>query len=451
MFSNTIPDRWLQGSLLHRIVGILRPWRQGSELIQYIDWIGATLVAVILGFSPFVSTSLIGVLLTACGGLWVLLTLSDDPQTETQPLNTPIHGWVFGFWVISLVATALSPVKMAALKGLIKLTLYLVFFAFTARLCRRPRIRSSLITIYLLISLPVSVYGIRQHFFRAEALATWVDPTSPAANVTRVYSYLGNPNLLAGYLLPAVALSLAAFWRWRGLFPRLLAAVMVTVNGACLVLTYSRGGWIGLVVALTVFGLLAVHWWSRSWSPFWQKWSLVLVLGGLLGMFLGAALFVPPVRDRVLTMFAGRSDSSNNFRINVWMGAVRIVQAYPIIGIGPGNSAFNKIYPLFMLQPKFSALSSYSVLLETAVETGLVGLTMFLGCLAVMCHQGWVQLQQIRMIASREGWWLIGAMAVVMGMMAHGAVDTVWYRPQVNTLWWFAVAIVASFYPHDSH
>jgi hypothetical protein len=24
-------------------------------------------------------------------------------------------------------------------------------------------------------------------------------------------------------------------------------------------------------------------------------------------------------------------------------------------------------------------------------------------------------------------------------------VDTVWYRPQVNSLWWFAIAIVASF------
>jgi putative inorganic carbon (HCO3(-)) transporter len=28
--------------------------------------------------------------------------------------------------------------------------------------------------------------------------------------------------------------------------------------------------------------------------------------------------------------------------------------------------------------------------------------------------------------------------------------DTVWYRPAVNTLWWFLVAIVASFVPEPS-
>jgi putative inorganic carbon (hco3(-)) transporter len=31
-------------------------------------------------------------------------------------------------------------------------------------------------------------------------------------------------------------------------------------------------------------------------------------------------------------------------------------------------------------------------------------------------------------------------------MMVMSLTDTVWYRPQVNTLWWMMVAIVASFY-----
>lgn len=52
--------------------------------------------------------------------------------------------------------------------------------------------------------------------FWAKALATWVDPESPLAKTTRVYSYLGNPNLLAGYLLPAVVLSVVALVAWQG-------------------------------------------------------------------------------------------------------------------------------------------------------------------------------------------------------------------------------------------
>jgi putative inorganic carbon (HCO3(-)) transporter len=30
--------------------------------------------------------------------------------------------------------------------------------------------------------------------------------------------------------------------------------------------------------------------------------------------------------------------------------------------------------------------------------------------------------------------------------MVHGLVYTVWYRPQVQLLWWLAIAIISSFY-----
>jgi putative inorganic carbon (HCO3(-)) transporter len=62
--------------------------------------------------------------------------------------------------------------------------------------------------------------------FGAAALATWVDPESPFSKTTRVYSYLGNPNLLAGYLLPAVSLSLVAVFVWRSWSNKALALTM---------------------------------------------------------------------------------------------------------------------------------------------------------------------------------------------------------------------------------
>jgi putative inorganic carbon (HCO3(-)) transporter len=44
-----------------------------------------------------------------------------------------------------------------------------------------------------------------------------------------------------------------------------------------------------------------------------------------------AVLFVQPVRDRVFSMFAGRGDSSNNFRINVWFSVIQMIQDHPIL------------------------------------------------------------------------------------------------------------------------
>ncbi|HEY9298539.1 MAG TPA: putative bicarbonate transporter, IctB family, partial [Phormidium sp.] len=52
-------------------------------------------------------------------------------------------------------------------------------------------------------------------------------------------------------------------------------------------------------------------------------------------------------------------------------------------------------------------------------------------------------------LKSNHGFWLIGAIATLAGMMAQGFVDTVWYRPEVNMLWWLMVAIIASFYSNS--
>ncbi|MFN7658492.1 MAG: putative bicarbonate transporter, IctB family, partial [Dolichospermum sp.] len=106
---------------------------------------------------PFVSSTLIGLLLLACVGLWLLLTLSEEVTSANAASFTPIHLLVLLYWGIAAVATALSPVKKAALSDLQTLTLYLLLFALCARVLRRPRFRSWVITLYLHISLIVSV------------------------------------------------------------------------------------------------------------------------------------------------------------------------------------------------------------------------------------------------------------------------------------------------------
>lgn len=450
--SNLQVYQWRGASYLYHLVGLLRSWRRGSWLLQWSEPIGAVLVALVFALAPFVSNALTGVLLFAGAAFWVLLTLSDEavypPRERSQKLPlrvTPIHLLVLLYWSIATVATALSPVKKAAASGLVKLTLYMLFFALMARILRSSRIRSWITTVFLLVTLIVSVYGLRQWFFGADALATWVDPTSNSAKLTRVYSYLGNPNLLAGYLIPAVTLSLSAFFAWQRVLPKILALTMFIVNSACLVLTFSRGGWIGFVVCLFVFSVLLVYWFSVQLPAKWRRLAMPVVLGGSTGVILLAVMFVEPVRDRVWSIFAGREDSSNNFRMNVWSAVTEMIRDRPIIGIGPGNNAFNAIYPLYM-RPRFSALSAYSIFLEVAVETGLIGFTCFLWLLLVTFNQGVQQLHRLRALSDRDGFLLMGAISAMAGMLAHGFVDTVWYRPEVSTLWWLMVAIVASFY-----
>jgi putative inorganic carbon (hco3(-)) transporter len=433
-------------SYLHRsLVGLLSPWRQSSILLQWGDVIAAALLSLVYGLAPFVSTTLLGVLLIACGGFWLILTLSDDGTSINPSSFTPIHLLVLLYWVIAILATAFSPVKKAALSDLVTLSLYLLLFALCARVLRSSRLRSWLITLYIHVTLIVSVYGLRQWFFGATALATWVDPESPLSKTTRVYSYLGNPNLLAGYLVPAVVFSFVAIFAWQSWYKKALGLTAFIVNTACLVLTFSRGGWIGLVVSLLTVMALLIYWWSVEMPPFWRTWSLPIILGGLIGVLILAVILIEPVRLRVFSIFADRRDSSNNFRRNVWDAVFEMIRDRPILGIGPGHNAFNQIYPLYQ-RPRYSALSAYSVLLEIIVETGFVGFSCFLWLLIVTFNIGYLQMRRLRQLRSVEGFWLIGAIASMAGMLGHGTFDTVWFRPEVNSIWWLLVALIASYW-----
>ncbi|MGB5915874.1 MAG: IctB family putative bicarbonate transporter [Phormidesmis sp.] len=438
--SNFDFHQWREVSLLHRLMSPFRAWRQGSWLLAWGDGIAWVFVALTIALAPYVTTAMIGWLLVAAAGFWLLLTVSD----RAEGWLTPLHIGVVAYLGAMVLATALSPVKMAALAGLVKLTLNVLLFMLMARILRVKELRSGLILVYLLTAVVVSVYGLRQWFFGAEALATWVDPESNMAGATRVYSYLKNPNLLAGYLMPAVSFGAMAMFVWPKWLPKLLALVMTVTSSACLILTLSRGGWLGFVAMGFLMMVLMVFWLSPKLPPVWQKLALPLLLGGSALVVLAAVLFVGPVRERVMSIFAMRGDSSNNFRLNVYAAVFEMIQAKPITGIGPGNEAFNQVYPLYQ-RPNYTALSAYSIYFETLVEGGVVAFTAFLWMLGLSFQQGFAQLGRLRRLGAEDGLWLIGALGAIAGLLVQGAFDTVWYRPQISTLWWMLLAIVASF------
>ena len=80
------------------------------------------------------------------------------------------------------------------------------------------------------------------------------------------------------------------------------------------------------------------------------------------------------------------------------------------------------------------------------METGFVGLAGFLWLLIVSFNVAAQQLRRLRAIEQKDAFWLMGAIAAMIGMLAHGLVDTVWYRPSVHTLWWLMLGIIASYW-----
>ena len=227
--------------------------------------------------------------------------------------------------------------------------------------------------------------------------------------------------------------------RWRGVGAQLFAGTTLVLAATATLFTYSRGGWLGMVAAGAVLLLLLLLRWTRHWPPLWRRLvPLAVLLVGATCLVI-AATQIDPIRTRITSLLAGRGDSSNNFRINVWTAAIQMVQNRPWLGIGPGNTAFNSIYPLYQ-QPKFNALSAYSVPLEILVETGIPGLLACLGLLASSLRQGLKQLNADAPSALAS----IASLAAIAGLLMQGSTDTIFFRPEVQLIGWFALASLVS-------
>ena len=116
-----------------------------------------------------------------------------------------------------------------------------------------------------------SVIALRQLYGPREEPAGWADPNSVAEGTIRVYGPLGNPNLLAGYLVPLLPLALVAPLSWQGWGQRLFAGTTLLLGAASTLFSYSRGGWLGMLAALGVVVLLVRLRSIRHWPPLWRR------------------------------------------------------------------------------------------------------------------------------------------------------------------------------------
>ena len=403
-------------------------------------WAGWILIALLTGL-PWISRTGLGLVILAAGALWLLWSATQPPGRLGA-----INLWLLLFLAMAVLATGLSPVPLAAAKGLAKLLSYLGVYALMQRLlAAHPLWWDRLVAALLAGELATSVFALRQLYGPTEELARWADPNSVAEGTIRVYGPLGNPNLLAGYLVPILPLALVALLRWQGWGQRLFAGMALALGAASTLFSYSRGGWLGMLAALGLVVLLLLLRAIRDWPPFWRRLLplALLVLAGVLIVL--AATQIEPIRTRVASLLAGRADSSNNFRINVWLAALEMIQDMPWIGIGPGNDAFNSIYPLYQ-QPKFNALSAYSVPLEILVETGVPGLIACLGLAWCSLRQGLAGLRERGAFSLPR----LACLAAIAGLLVQGATDTIFFRPEVQIIGWFCLASLAQPLSHAS-
>ena len=413
-----------------------------SLIIQNIDkFIYLSILAVFAASTIFPSDyiGLIAVFTTILTVIKLLFVKGEKLEATKAEI------WLLAYFMLVVVSLAGSSLFALSLKGFIKTFIYLGFYLSIAHFLKNNK--DKIFPIFLTIGLCISFEGLMgflQNFAHVEEISTWQDVSklNPEEVMTRVYGTLKpyNPNLLGGYFvagIPALYTVVAALFADKKYNFAIIGGICAILSSIALFLTGCRGSYIGMMVILGGTFLVSAKY-------LWQNYKAIYIsiVGGCVALMTSAILLSASIRARILSIFAMRQDSSNSFRFNVYQSSFNMFKENWLLGIGCGNKNFREIYGIYM-RTGFDALSAYNIFLEIAVESGIFALIAFLGFIITNIVDG------VRIILkstdTKQVIFLSAAVISICALMVHGLVDTVFFRPQLQFIFWTMAAVISAF------
>lgn len=416
-----------------------------SIIFANIDkFIFAALLATFAS-APFLSTSGIGFFAL----LFVAFVLLKLFIKKGEKLTiTPLDASIAIFYALSILSLMGSTLFLASFHGFLKVLIYISFYFCLTHWLRENK--SKIWIIFALVGALISfesVVGILQNFGGVVEISGWQDVSNLELNeiISRAYGTLKpfNPNLLAGYILPALAFLFYFFalnLTNKNKKRAIIFAGLIFLNLSALIYTGCRGAYLGIIAFFALCGGWGVYYINSRYGGFSRlkkRWKNAIIAAAVA--FCAFLFTNPAILKRIFSIFAFRTDSSISFRMNVYKSSWAMFLDNPIFGIGLGNQNFREIYGLYMLTG-FDALGTYSVPLEIAVETGLLGLISFFAILFIAFYRAVSFLRTP--VRTQEKLLIFSMLMMITLLMTHGLIDTIFYRPQVQMLFWLALAVV---------
>ncbi len=429
-------------NIIYKVQDKLKILYDNSLFLQNIDIFILFSIISVLVSSLIFDSDYIGFIALVTIFLTVVKILTK--QRENFSFNT-FEIFIILYFMIVLISLAGSSLFTLSLKGFLKTFLYVGFYFSTAHYLKNnlSKIPLLIFTIAFCISFE-SVVALLQNFSHVEAISTWQDTSglNPEEVMTRVYGTLKpfNPNLLGGYFVAGIPslFGMCAYFIFHNKYKfAFISIVLSLLSVLALFATGCRGAYLALILILALTFIVSAKF-------FWNSYKKVYlsIIGGAVALFTTALIFVISLRARFLSIFAMRNDSSNSFRFNVYQSSIQMFKDNWLLGIGVGNRNFREIYGLYM-KTGFDALSAYNIFLEIAVESGIFALIAFLAFLIVLVRDAVkiilnsIDIETIIFISA--------ALISILALMFHGLVDTVFFRPQIQFIFWIMVAVVSAY------
>ena len=401
---------------------LIRP-EYGLYLLILAVPFGSVKEITVSGFTVGAAEALVGLVLAA----WLARMVAvREVRITHPPLLLPLLIFL-GAILLSLTGTLSLKYSF---KEILKWVEVLGIYLFMANAIEKEQAR--VVVIFMLLA------GIGQALLGFYQFLGRVGPPAFVifGGFVRAYGTFEQPNPYGGYLGLVLPLAFGVLmgngklrcWRyWILDIGRLVAVLGLATMAAALLMSWSRGAWLGFAVAFVLMNL--AH--SRRTAALFVSLCLLISLGLLLGSFQvvpqsiiqRVTAFLPYLR--VLDVRGVKLTDANYAvmeRLAHWQAAWGMFNDRPWLGVGIGN--YEPVYPAYALQGWPLALGhAHNYYLNIAAEAGLIGLA------AYLVLWGAAFWQAFKVIQASRGYWrgvAVGILGVLIHLSVHNFFDNLY-------------------------
>lgn len=394
-------------------------------LLKYLR-LGVFLTVVL---APVLPTMVLVAMSFLCAGIFCIHVISDK---DFQFVKNPVNGFVI-FFVLALLWGCIN--SFAVIHSVKQVAVHLSFILFYFVVINTIRTKEqwlSMVKLFLCVAFLVGAYGVFQNFAGVNSTESWVDETMFEDIKVRVYSFFDNPNVLGEFLVLTIPMVIAVLWNKNKSEHKVVFGVFFLCMAACMIFTWSRGAWLGLVLACAIL-LLSMD----------KRW----VFFGVLAICVLPALLVATGNTAILQRLfsiGNTADTSTAYRVSIWSASLDIIRDFWVSGIGIGSEAFKNVYPMYAKSGADFALHAHNLYLQIWVECGILGFASLLATLIRFIKQTFsfsvMAVKKDNDIAK----FLIAIGAGLIGFLFQGLTDYVWYNYKILMLFWIILAFGVS-------
>ncbi|MCF7820783.1 MAG: O-antigen ligase family protein [Candidatus Pacebacteria bacterium] len=315
-------------------------------------------------------------------------------KVKTRGLNLKL----FWLWAIFLTINILSALVTVYLAGsareIIRLLSIFSLFILGSVLANSASDLTKVLKAVLISALIPALLGIFHLIYQGQM---FIDQDG------RLLATFAHPNMLAFYLFFTIAVSLFVFlYGFKKNILSYFYAFLGLLFFIPLVLTYTRGAWLALIIFLIIIGIFK-----------FRKILLVSVL-----FFALMYLSMPSLYYRVNNAFAiNNYDSSIAWRLQLYQDSWAYAQDKPVLGYGAGNA---NVVISENRSPYLGSSEPHNDYLKTLLETGYVGLISYLALLAVLVYELFKKYKEVRVVRIKYFNFFMIAVVISLAITSFG-------------------------------